>query len=672
MKHQNALSDVSLLQRWPDPLLSEMFRKLLSIYEDLCWQNLQNSNDRKLALSNGYKQLCRLIVASCGANEFVSSNNATSNRAFVQSTVLAIRRRYGNEWLQSIASLLAMLMHFTPDGNGDRLLVNNRRPQKMSSTYPNSPAVAKYLGSSVTERLLTREVPPGCNNFRQAERYAERALNFRILDPSMESGQLLLAAALSIVNFVHRSHSPSSKEARYLTHSLLRKLCADCLWGIDRNELAVTAVRAIFVMLGTEFGFDRLLIRNLMTADALQVGENTLPQFDAVANNPPWGERLNSPDRVRLRKQFRVLEHWSDTYIAFGEMAIQCLRSNGVFGLILPSQLLATRNAMRLRELFMRQTSIERMILLPHSAFAHAKVRGLILIGRAKPELAKRSNNCLITVYPIVRRSESIGHARSIAIKLSDSNPAKGQSWLSLINLPTSIGGSGATLPLGQIADLASGVKLYERGAGTPRQTSRIIRRRVFTLQAPTRETVPAIRGRDLRDFHLGEPKQFVKFGPWLAWIGAHEQLRQRKRIFMRELCRSDGKITAAVARDGFVPLHGVLTIIPKGINANVLTGILNSATTAEYVLRHAASMSKVDFQRVTIAELRLMPVPVASLNSRHRSLLGLNPPTTTEASLRQRLLTLVRKLSNGAADETTTENRRAELDMVVRLMYEQ
>ena len=669
MKHQDTLSDASLIQRWPDSLLSEDFRRVLSVYEDLCTRHFQDSNDRKLAVSKGYKQLCRWVVASCSTSQRVDNSNAISNRALVQSTVLTIRRRQQGEWLQSIASLLAMLMHFTPDGTGDRLLVNNRRPQRLSSTSPNSPAVARYLGSAVIDRLVKGTTPRICSSFKEAERYAEKTLNFRILDPSMESGQLLLAAALSIVSRVHRRHQPSSKEARYLIHSLLKKLCADCLWGIDRNELAVTAVRAIFAMLGTEFGLDRLAIRNVSTADALQLTENPLPRFDAVANNPPWGERLNSRDRARLRKQFTALEHWSDTYIAFGELAIQYLRPGGVFGLILPSQLLATRNAMRLRDLFINQTNIERMVLLPHSAFAHAKVRGLILIGRVKP--TRHSNNCVVTVYPIVRRFESIGNAHSVAKKLSEHAP-KGQSWLPLINFPAAIGDSATTLPLGKLADIASGVKLYERGAGNPRQTSRIIQRQVFTLQAPSHDTVPAIRGRDVQDFHLNEPTQFVRFGPWLAWIGSHEQLRKRKRIFLRELCRSDGKITAAVAYDGFVPLHGVLTVVPKLIDANVLTGILNSATTAEYVRRHAASMSKVDFQRVTIAELRMMPISIASLNSRHRSLLGLDPPTRTETFLRKRLLGLVRKLSNGTPNGTTTENRRAELDVVIRSMYKQ
>jgi hypothetical protein len=669
MKRAQNIESGSLAQLWPDPMLSAYFRRLLSIYEKLCTDHLRDSNDRNLSLSKGYRQLCRWIVVSPGANTSFNRKNTTPDRALVEATVLAIRQKYGGDWLQGIASLLAMLMHFTPGRKGSRLLVNHRRPQRLSSTYPNSPAVAKFLGDAVVARLLKQKIPAVCNRYSEAERYAEVALDFRILDPSMESGQLLLAVALALVRLVHSRHLPNSKEARYLTQSLSKRLCSYSLWGIDRNELAVPAVKAIFAMLGAEFGLERLVPRNLLTGDALEsLRQNLIPRFEAVANNPPWGERLKSPDRIRLRKQFSVIEHWSDTYVAFGEFAIRCLKPNGVFALVLPSQVLAARNAKRLRAFFVNQTSIERLILLPHSAFAGAKVRSVMLTGRAKPGSVR---GCLVTVYPIVRRFDAIGTAHSFAIKPLDLLRTEGQSWVPLINQSGPVGECAPVVPLGKIARIASGVKLYEKGAGTPRQTASVIRTRPFTRQTPSPDTPPAIRGRDLRDFHVGEPNLFVRFGRWLAWVGPHAQLRQEKRIFVRELCGSDGKITAAVARDGFIPLHGVLTVVPKLINAGVLTGILNPATTTEYVRQHAASMSKVDFQRVTIGELQMMPVPVAAIGSRHRAALGLEPPTERENSLRKRLLNVVRKLSQTPPGTAIVENQRLELNAIVKLMYE-
>jgi hypothetical protein len=670
MKRAQNIESGSLAQLWPDSILSAYFRKLLSIYEKRYKDHLRDSNDRNLSISKGYRQLCRWIVASPGANGSFKRKTTTPDRALVEATVLAIRQKYGGNWLQGIASLLAMLMHFTPGRKGSRLLVNHRRPQRLSSTYPNSPAVAEFLGHAVVARLLKQKIPLVCNRYSEAERYAEVALDFRILDPSMESGQLLLAIALAVVRLVHSRHLPNSKEARYLTQALSQRLCSYSLWGIDRNELAVPAVKAVFAMLGAQFGLDRLVPRNLLTGDALEsLHRNLIPRFEAVANNPPWGERLKTPDRIRLRKQFSVIEHWSDTYVAFGELAIRCLKPNGVFALVLPSQVLAARNAKRLRAFFINQTSIERLILLPHSAFAGAKVRSLMLIGHAKPGPAR---GCLVTVYPIVRRFDAIGSAHSFAVKPVDLLRAEGQSWVPLINQPGPVAECAPVVALGKIARIASGVKLYEKGAGTPQQTARVIRTRPFTRPTPAPGTPPAIRGRDLRDFHVGEPNLFVRFGRWLAWVGPHAQLRQEKRIFVRELCGSDGKITAAVARDGFIPLHGVLTIVPKLINASVLTGILNSATTTEYVRQHAASMSKVDFQRITIGELQIMPVPVAAIGSRHRAALGLKPPTERESSLRKRLLQIVRKLSQTRSGTAMFENHRLELNAIVKLMYEQ
>jgi hypothetical protein len=168
----------------------------------------------------------------------------------------------------------------------------------------------------------------------------------------------------------------------------------------------------------------------------------------------------------------------------------------------------------------------------------------------------------------------------------------------------------------------------------------------------------------------VGDPQQFIRFGKWLAWVGNHNSLRSSKRIFVRELCRRDGKLSAAVARDGFIPLRGVLTVVPKMINIYALVGILNSAVAAEYVSKHTASFSKVDFQKIIVSELRQMPIPIAAVNPGHRSTLGMPASTERELSLHRRLIALARRLSHAAKINTSKrEKLLAEINAVVCAM---
>ena len=68
--------------------------------------------------------------------------------------------------------------------------------------------------------------------------------------------------------------------------------------------------------------------------------------------------------------------------------------------------------------------------------------------------------------------------------------------------------------------------------------------------------------------------------------------------------------MTACRALQRSIPLHGVVTVVPEHANLDVLLAILNSAALANWVRARVASFMKVDFQRITLAEVRSLPLP--------------------------------------------------------------
>ncbi|MEK6324374.1 MAG: N-6 DNA methylase [Acidobacteriota bacterium] len=662
----------NLRQRWPDANLSKSFRQLLLVYRQLSTADAQGSGDPRGAVREGYEAICSWIQSSADetSNSYVGAKGGQQQELdVVRSLVAYLKASYGRDWLQSVASLSGMLMHFSLGSRKANLLVNHRRPQKPFSTYPTSPAVAKFVGDAVISYLLKHPIPVICHRHSSAERFAERALAFRVLDPSMESGQLLLEVGRALIRLVFVKHSSSSRAASYLSRALLEKLCRDCLWGIDRNELAVIAVKMLFSLFGAEFGIQQLAPSHIVTADALDYfNQHQPPDFDAVINNPPWGKVLSASERNQLRQRFTTLQYQSDTYVAFSEMAIRRIKPEGAFALILPSQAIAARNTSRLRELLLSKTELDEMILLPRAAFADATVRGLVLLGRARP--ATHFPRCRIITYPLVKSFDAIGPARSFTVRSNLLRAFGAASWWPLFSANGLKKSHGRTVALEQIANVVSGVCVYRLGDGVPPQTAKVLKKRPFTFSKPDRSTTPALRGRDVHEFSVGDPQQFIRFGKWLAWVGNHNSLRRSKRIFVRELCRRDGKLSAAVARDGFIPLRGVLTVVPRMINVYALVGILNSAVAADYVSKHTASFSKVDFQKIIVSELRHMPIPIAAVNPGHRSTLGLPASTERELSLHRRLIALARKLSHAATiNNSKREKLFAEINAVVSAM---
>ncbi len=563
-----------------------------------------------------------------------------------------------------------MLMHFAVDRRAKPLLVNRRRPGRPFPTYPTSPAVARLMAGMVVNALVQHEVPVACSRATQAERWADRALTFRLLDPSMESGQLLLEVAQALLLRVHRRHSPASREARHLGRALLEKLCRDCLWGIDRNALALRACDLVVALLGTGQGVPELRLQHLHAANALTLlSRGRLPVFDGVINNPPWGEDLSAQEREALRQRFPSITHRADTYVSFAEFAVRSVRPGGTLALVLPSQALTARNAQGLRELLLERTELERIVLLPRAAFADATVRGAVVAGRVAPPGGASGSRCRATVYPLVKRLDSTLPPRSFTIPTQELARLGGKSWAPLLSLAAGQAEPAATVPLQSVATVAPGVQVYCLGRGRPRQTREVVRCRPYSLARPEEGAVPAIRGRNVRPFRILDAEEYVRFGKWLARTGDHEAYRRLNRIFVRELCRRDGRLSAAVARDGVVPLHGVLTVIPAGIDLRVLVGILNSGRTAAFVRAHAASFSKVDFQRITVEELRRLPVPVAALGASTREGLGLERPSPHELALARELIRIVEELSD-VERETDDEERFEQMEAVVAALF--
>ncbi|MEN3368110.1 MAG: hypothetical protein V7609_253 [Verrucomicrobiota bacterium] len=619
---------------------------------------------------SAYKAICEAFY-DCAQTRPALDHLYTRSRPARDTEILhlaqTLQGTYGADWLQACASLFGMLMHFSLSKGASQRLVNCRRPKQPNSSYPNSPALARLLASRILNQLFTRPIPRNKVSIQAAYRYAERALTFRIIDPSMESGQLLLEVAREVVDRVNRVHASSTKSAAYLTRALLERLYSHCLWGIDRNPEAIEAVQLVFVLFSRSCAIGEMWPSNLLTADALTVSQERIGgSFDGVINNPPWGDPLRVSERRILRDRFQTLERQTDTYIAFAELALRWLRPGGVFALVLPSQMLATQSTSKLRDLFSRAAVVEEIIVLPRSAFAQATVRGVVIAGRHLPTRASRK--CKITIYPIVKDLGTVGPVRTCNVAAKHIRSAGGKAWWPLVAGAQSFPAAGSCLSLSRLSRVLSGIKVYARGEGHPRQTAVIVRERRFDLRAGDPKAQAAISGRDIQDFRLGRPGRHIKLGKWLAHQGEHALLRGSTRIFVRELCRRDGKLTAAVAQNGIVPLHGVLTLVPERIDPHILTAILNSSSAADYVRHATASFSKVDFQKITVVELQQMPIPLAGIDPEHRYALGLPPATATEILFQQRLIEIVKALSR----ERTTGNPEAvaEFEAIVQEMY--
>jgi N-6 DNA Methylase len=630
-------------KRWPDDELERCFASHRRRLDEIA-AALARGRTRSDDCPSPFMALCQELLAQhpepiAGENQHEGALRSTPTRPPLGESVAFAYR---------MACSLGMLMHYSFCDHDVSVMINRRRPSNGASSYPNSPLVALLAAEYLIDRLLTEPIPQRIAGPGEARGYARSALGFRILDPSMECGELLLATIIAVVARILESHEWQSPPAKWLVEAMVRRLCRSCLYGIDLDPKSLSGTAVGLRILGRLLGIPDLRLTHGITGDSIVAFlRGDIGQFDAVINNPPWGDA--PPRRDDVRAGLRCLEHHPDSYMAFLELAINSLRPGGVFGLIVPSQVIASRNAAGAREILAQRTRLERVVVLPRAAFAHATVRGAILLGQAMPGADQRPSNkkTRIQVFAPVRRLGQRASISTTVLPQSRLRMVGRTSWLSLIREEPTTLPADQSIRLSRLATVTTGIRLYRSGCSDFLQAAGSLSAAVERREAAFGPSTSVVRGRDIRPYEVAESQlKWSLADPPLPEVLRHTRLSNRKRVYVRELCRRDGRIYASTAPRDTLPLHGVLTVVPFAITLEPLIALLNSSLAARLVRARCASFLKVDFQRITASELESFPVHLALVPPRIRIGLGLWEPDIAALHVANLVVSLAGRLA--------------------------
>ena len=111
--------------------------------------------------------------------------------------------------------------------------------RKLTGSYYTPPSLVQELIKSALEPVLKQTVTERPENPKSA------ILDLKILDPACGSGHFLLAAARRMAVEIARIESGSSNSAdEILRQHALREVVQHCIYGVDRNPLAVELCKA--------------------------------------------------------------------------------------------------------------------------------------------------------------------------------------------------------------------------------------------------------------------------------------------------------------------------------------------------------------------------------------------------------------------------------------------
>ena len=556
---------------------------------------------------------------------------------------------------QVYEQFLGKIIRLTP---GHQARVEDKpEVKKAGGVYYTPTYVVDYIVERTVGRLLK-------------DRTVKDAASLKILDPACGSGSFLLGAYGCLLDWYLQQYERDGYERHrkvlyqgpggtwQLTASERRRILLNSIFGVDIDPQAVEVTKLSLLLKVLEHETEQSLTAqlrmfheralpdlgsNIRCGNSLvgqdfyehrQMGfldheeryrinafdwQSGFPEimkrggFDAVIGNPPYiftREQITEAERRYFSARYEASWEKHNTFMLFMELMLRLLNKRAYGGFIVPNSWLTIESAQLLRALIVPR--LELISDLNYTVFNRVSIEPSIFVvsgGESQGPVsvtrsASKESFASSQPYPADRTRWCAPLQR---ISFSDDADA-----IAIIDkiLATS-------KTVGSTFDVRCGLQAYEKGKGTPRQTSDDVAGHVFDREERVnRHSYRYLQGRDVGRYKLEWSKMWLQYGPWLSQPRELE-IFVRPRVLLREIT-SDGLqcLQATYVSETYLNNKSVLNILhpeddPEELKC--LLGILNSRLMSIFYKQRAVKGARRIFPKVVIKNLREFPYPLMS-----------------------------------------------------------
>ncbi len=336
--------------------------------------------------------------------------------------------------------------------------------------------------------------------------------------------------------------------------------------------------------------------------------------FDCVIGNPPYGALFVDSEISYFKSKYNVSVFRGESYVLFLEMGLNLLLKNGILGLIIPDTILNLGFTEPIRKYILRLSEINEIVSLPSNVFVGATV-DTILIFTTKSLVSKPFHETDILVQYFNKKvpiNRIVNPTRTFKVSSKE--------WYDLLtfnlqsdsieqNLIHKL--KADAISLSRIAEMFSGVKVYEVGKGQPPQTEEIRDSKPFTSSiSKGKDWKPFYDGKHIGRYqNLWSNNNWIKYGTWLAAPRIQDNFEGEK-ILIRKIT---GKTLIANYVEGTTycnTLLFVMKITNIEYSYKTLLAILNSILIGWYFRKKFQVSSEDTFPQIMIRDILQFPIP--------------------------------------------------------------
>jgi len=388
--------------------------------------------------------------------------------------------------------------------------------------------------------------------------------------------------------------------------------------------------------------------------------EGNFEGFDVVIGNPPYGVNLNKKSDSYFKDKFECFTWRGESYTLFIELIIALLKNRGSVSYIIPDTLLNLGFTKEIRDLILKTTEVDQVVVLPSNVFHDATVDTILLFFRKRLDRKKEIfNEALIKIFDKKEIIQSLEQPlKEYYIDTS--------WWRSLNSFNVRMTNKYAKLigtidnkypQLGDFAELFYGIKVYQVGKGKPPQTKNILKTKPYTSSQKIDDNwYPFFDGKDIARYELlWNENNWIFYSERLAEPRSPEKFEGEK-LLIRKITGEKLIATYVSSKSYCNTLLFVLKLLPTEakISYKALLGVINSNFIAWYFRKKFQIIESDTFPQIMIRDILQFAIP--------------NVKTTITEKIETKVdQILVSKKENPKADTSALER---EIDELVYKLY--
>jgi type I restriction-modification system DNA methylase subunit len=357
--------------------------------------------------------------------------------------------------------------------------------------------------------------------------------------------------------------------------------------------------------------------------------------FDCVIGNPPYGASFNESELNYFKVKYKTTIYRGESYLLFIEKGINLLLKNGSLGFIIPDTLLNLGFTQTIRDYLLCNSNLKEIVSLPSSVFSGAIVDTILLFAEKKEHVQKfHATSVSIKYFNKKTSINSIENPQRIfKVETKDWYSSKAfnlQTDNIEQNLLTKIEMQKKSVR--NIAEMYSGIKVYEVGKGKPPQTEKVRNEKPYTSEKKIDKSYkPFFDGKHIGRYQFyWKDNNWIKYGEWLAAPRNPENFEGEK-ILIRKIT---GKtlISTYISETSYCnTLLFVLKLKDKSSSYKSILSILNSNLIGWYFRKKFQISDEDTFPQIMIRDILQFPIPEirnekeSELNKLTDQLLNLN-----------------------------------------------